>query len=214
MGNEKENQKRQNTIRFIEATQELIETDGLKNLSIRKIADKAGFHNSTIYLYFKDIEELILLASIKYFNEYSKNLSELSSWKLRPREHFLSVWDFFAQAVFQNPNVFYNFFFGKHSDDLTGIMTKYYELFPEEREKYTPQIEDMYYGKNIWDRCMGLLLPLADVAPGIKNSNLNIINDITVSYVKYLLEQKCQNPELDSDMLTDKMMQMLKFVIN
>ena len=40
MGNEKENQKRQNTIRFIEATQELIETDGLKNLSIRKIADK------------------------------------------------------------------------------------------------------------------------------------------------------------------------------
>ncbi len=61
---------------------------------------------------------------------------------------------------------------------------------------------------------MGLLLPLADVAPGIKNSNLNIINDITVSYVKYLLEQKCQNPELDSDMLTDKMMQMLKFVIN
>lgn len=93
-------------------------------------------------------------------------------------------------------------------------MTQYYELFPEEREKYTPQIEDMYYGKNIWDRCMGLLLPLADVAPGIKNSNLNIINDITVSYVKYLLEQKCQNPELDSDMLTDKMMQMLKFVIN
>ena len=92
--------------------------------------------------------------------------------------------------------------------------TQYYELFPEEREKYTPQIEDMYYGKNIWDRCMGLLLPLADVAPGIKNSNLNIINDITVSYVKYLLEQKCQNPELDSDMLTDKMMQMLKFVIN
>ena len=52
------------------------------------------------------------------------------------------------------------------------------------------------------------------MAPGIKNSNLNIINDITVSYVKYLLEQKCQNPDLDSDMLTDKMMQMLKFVIN
>ena len=40
MGNEKENQKRQNTIRFIEATQELIEADGLKSLSIRKIADK------------------------------------------------------------------------------------------------------------------------------------------------------------------------------
>lgn len=103
MGNEKENQKRQNTIRFIEATQELIETDGLKNLSIRKIADKAGFHNSTIYLYFKDIEELILLASIKYFNEYSKNLSELSSWKLRPREHFLSVWDFSRRLFFRIP---------------------------------------------------------------------------------------------------------------
>ena len=41
--------KIQNKIRFIEAAQALIDEDGLEKISIRKIAERAGFHNSTIY---------------------------------------------------------------------------------------------------------------------------------------------------------------------
>ena len=57
---EKDEQKAKNAICFIKATQELLDTEGIEKLSIRKIAEKAGFHNSTIYLYFKDIQHLIL----------------------------------------------------------------------------------------------------------------------------------------------------------
>lgn len=71
---EQDEQKRKNGIAFVEATQALIDSEGLERISIRKIADKAGFHNSTIYLYFKDVNQLILLASLKHFNEYSKKL--------------------------------------------------------------------------------------------------------------------------------------------
>ena len=52
-GNNKEALQRENTIRFIEAAEELIDEHGIDNVSVRKIADKAGFHNSTIYLYLK-----------------------------------------------------------------------------------------------------------------------------------------------------------------
>ena len=72
----KELLKRQNTICFIETTRSLIDDIGVKNISIRKIAEKAGFHNSTIYLYFKDVDELILLASLKHFKGYSAALAE------------------------------------------------------------------------------------------------------------------------------------------
>ena len=39
---------------FIEAIQELILNEGIENLSIKKIADKAGYNTATIYNYFED----------------------------------------------------------------------------------------------------------------------------------------------------------------
>ena len=52
---------------FVLATREMIENNDFKNIHIRKIAEKAGFHNSTLYSYFKDAEYLIALASVKIF---------------------------------------------------------------------------------------------------------------------------------------------------
>lgn len=212
--NEKEHIKRLNAIRFIEATQELIDAEGIEHISIRKIAEKAGFHNSTIYLYFKDVDQLILFASLKYFTEYSKALSELSTWHLKPRENFMAIWDFFAQTAFRNPQVFYNFFFGKYSTQLDVMIEQYYNYFPEERKKYSSDIEDMYYSNNIYDRCMQILLPIAKTKSRIDESNLETANDIMVSYLKYLLEQKCQDSSLDPDMLIEKLLNMLRFVID
>ena len=211
--NDKELLKQQNRIRFIHAAQELIENEDLEKVSIRKIAEKAGFHNSTIYLYFEDVDQLIRLSSLKYFNEYSKALSELSTKNLTPLETFIKIWDFFAQTVFRKPKIFYNFFFGKHSENLTRIMKQYYELFPEEQEEYSPEIEDMYYGQNIRERCLKVLELLIGTGTRVNEETIGLINDINVSYFKYLLEQKCQNPSLDSDILKDKLLKMLHFMM-
>ena len=110
-GNNKEALQRENTIRFIEAAEELIDEHGIDNVSVRKIAEKAGFHNSTIYLYFKDVNELILLASMKHFNEYSKALARLSSKNWDSTENFYFVWRFFVESMLKNPKIYYNFLF-------------------------------------------------------------------------------------------------------
>ena len=212
--NDKELLKQQNRIRFIQAAQELIENEDLEKVSIRRIAEKAGFHNSTIYLYFEDVDQLILLSSLKYFNEYSKALSELSTKDLTPLETFIKIWNFFVQTVFRKPKIFYNFFFGKHSENLTRIMKQYYELFPEEQEEYSPEIEDMYYGQNIHERCLRVLELLIGTDTRVNEETIGLINDINVSYFKYVLEQKCQNPSLDSDILKDKLLKMLHFIIS
>ena len=105
-GNNKEALQRENTIRFIEAAEELIDEHGIDNVSVRKIAEKAGFHNSTIYLYFKDVNELILLASMKHFNEYSKALARLSSKNWDSTENFYFVWRFFVESMLKNPKIY------------------------------------------------------------------------------------------------------------
>ena len=131
INNNKELQKKQNTITFINAATEMIEELGIEHISIRKIAEKAGFHNSTIYLYFKDLDELLLLASMKFFQEYSHSLSLLSKTATTSSETFIKIWDYFLTTVFKWPNLFFNFFYGKRSDNLTPYMNHYYELYPE-----------------------------------------------------------------------------------
>ena len=42
-GNNKEALQRENTIRFIEAAEELIDEHGIDNVSVRKIAEKPAF---------------------------------------------------------------------------------------------------------------------------------------------------------------------------
>ena len=120
--NSKELQKKQNTITFINAATEMIAELGIEHISIRKIAEKAGFHNSTIYLYFKDLDELLLLASMKFFQKYSHSFSRLlSKTATTSGETFIKIWDYLKilTTVFKWPNLFFNFFYGKRSDDLT-----------------------------------------------------------------------------------------------
>ena len=47
--NNKEALQRENTLRFIEATEELIDEYGIDNVSVRKIAEKAGFHYLSLF---------------------------------------------------------------------------------------------------------------------------------------------------------------------
>ena len=124
--------KRQNVIQFVRATQEIMEKEGIKKVSIRKIAAVSGFHNSTIYLYFKDLDELVMLSSIRHFQKYSSDLEKLSNRHVDAYENFFAIWEYFADSAFQYSCVFYNFFFGKYSDDLTVFLNRYYDLFPEE----------------------------------------------------------------------------------
>lgn len=207
---EKDEEKRKNAITFVEATQELIDTEGPEKVSIRKIAEKSGFHNSTIYLYFKDADQLILLASLKHFNAYSKKLAELSGIIASPTDKFLAIWTAFGQTVFQSPLLFRNFFFGKYSGNLTPIITQYYRLFPEEKIHYSQEIEDMYYGNDIYDRCLKILQPLTEVESTLVTpENLDLVNKIIIACLKQLLDQMCKYPELDPDEVNDRLMQMI-----
>lgn len=207
---EKDAEKRKNAIAFVEATQALIDSEGLEKISIRKIAEKAGFHNSTIYLYFKDANQLILLASLKHFNEYSRKLSDYSAMIASPTDKFLAVWQAFGETVFCKPHIFRNFFFGKYSDNLTPIITLYYRLFPEEKPAYTKEIEEMYFGGNISDRCLQILKPLAEVESTlVTEENLHLVNTITVACLKQLLDQACADPTMDPDDINDQMIQMI-----
>src|SRR5699024_10473074 len=50
---------------FLDAASELIKTKSLHEITIREIADKAGFTSSTVYNYFKDLSHLKFFAVMR-----------------------------------------------------------------------------------------------------------------------------------------------------
>jgi len=46
---------------FIQATKDILKGEGLKSLSVRNIADQAGYSYATLYNYFKDVNDLVFL---------------------------------------------------------------------------------------------------------------------------------------------------------
>lgn len=200
---------------FIIAAKQLLKEEPFEEISIRKIADLAGMHNSTIYLYFPDAERLITMASINEFSEYSQQLSELGRSSEDVYDIFFKVWYYSCICSFSKADIFYNFFFGKYSDDLTSIMKEYYELFPEEVKEHSDYLESMFFGKNITERCLQLMKPLVTL-PGvkIKEDNISLINDVVVYSFRGFLYKAKTNPNLSWEELTDDFIKILHFFID
>lgn len=58
MGNKEIQEKRMKEY-FIQAAKSILKGEGLRSLSVRNIADQAGYSYATLYNYFKDVNDLI-----------------------------------------------------------------------------------------------------------------------------------------------------------
>lgn len=94
-------------IRILRATDALMARDGVQKLSTHKIAKEAGVSVGTIYLYFRDKDDLLNQLVLHLFNEYHHclrnvdvNLSLFDTY----RQLWLASWEFMQS----NPNIVRN----------------------------------------------------------------------------------------------------------
>ena len=116
-GNRQEKRKRIMSY-FINATIELMEKEGIENLTIRKVAEQAKY-NSAMQ------ETLIHKAEGKDFQEW-----------------YLGQWRCFCRHSFQRPRI-YNFLFfsPEGTQNLNEVFRRYYEIYPNEKEEKTEDYE-------------------------------------------------------------------------
>lgn len=73
----KKRQKIENKAAILSAALHLFTEEGYENVTIRKIADKVDYGAGTIYLYFKDRDEIFFELHKKGFEEFFKRLSAI-----------------------------------------------------------------------------------------------------------------------------------------
>ena len=179
--------------KLIEATTQLIDEEGVKGVSIRKIASKAGYTSGTIYLYFEKIEELIFLSSLKYLKQYNENLESYAENAKNSYEENILVWRFFCDCSFQEPEIFHSIFFSSF-EFQTNKINEYYELkdfykiFPEEIKEFSSKFYPMLLKLSLKERnkyLIGKMVKDKYISP----SHIYSLNHSQIFIYKGFLEQ-------------------------
>lgn len=150
--------KRRVMIYFIEAARNIMIADGAAGLSIRRIAEAAGYNSATLYNYFEDLNHLVLYASMSYLRDYAAALGANIKPGMNAAEVYRTIYATFDEYAFKSPEIFYNMFFGPQSSKLSEVAEHYYELFPEELTVHSPAVRSMLSQGNMYLRD----LPIAE----------------------------------------------------
>jgi AcrR family transcriptional regulator len=137
---------------FIDATVQIINEEGIENVTIRKIANIAGYNSATIYNYFKEVSHLIFFASIHYLKNYADALPAYMNRGNNAVERYLLMWECFCKYSFQQPKIYFTIFasnLGSQPEDLLG---HYYDIFPEDLDKLPEQLKPMFLEPNLLKR--------------------------------------------------------------
>lgn len=215
MGRTKYSEEERNQIvaHFLRCTREIIEQEGIKAVSIRKVGEKAGFNSATLYLYFTDLDELITLACIGYLENYCRTLAADLAQIKGAYEVYLHTWKVFCRHAFANPRAFYHIFYSKHSKPLEETLHRYYDIYPSQLYNTEGVVREMLLEGALGARNIKLLRELArekDVA----EKDLELINDLTVCYFGSLLEEGCEMAgDIANEKMTERFMTAVKFLI-
>lgn len=152
MAQEMNIKKKRMMIYFIEAAEHLLRTEGIKSLTIRRVAKDAGYNSATLYNYFENIDHLILFASMSYYRDYTEELYQKIAQIKDAREKFGAIYEIFISHAFQYPEIFYTIFFGQYSHRLNAVLEAYFELFPELIECHEPEIKKMLMEGDVYRR--------------------------------------------------------------
>lgn len=104
---DKKNIQKQRMMRyFIEAAKEIIKKDGLKEISVRKVGEKAGYSYATIYNYFKDLNSLLNYCVFDFLEDCYKYMVSFKNDDVNPREQIIIYTLAYVKYFTENPDLF------------------------------------------------------------------------------------------------------------
>lgn len=147
---------------YVEKTSEIIEKEGVKACSIRRISKELGCSSTALYRHFKNLDELLFYAQLSNLNTYITNLKcNFSRWKSTWQMHF-GIWELYAYQAFYNPEAVDLVFYRNINQDLGSALTEYYEMFPEAMVHVPPTLVQMLQIPGFYERDYSILQKIVD----------------------------------------------------
>lgn len=213
-----ESEKKKTMIDLVEATRELIFSKNHEKVSVRRIASRAKVNSATIYTYFADLEELILIASFEVFRDYCTDLIHCKDdfercGQTDHRKLFVTTWRLFCKYAFAHPDLINSIFYVNNADKMKIVVEKYYSLHPERLEGQSEFLKHMLSSADLRERNLSVLRPV--VGNAVSEEKLRLINDLMLAYFKSLIEEKIKDAR-DADKIafyTEKMLSACRLLL-
>ena len=135
--------------KFIECASEIIASDGIHGLSIRKIAKSMDCYTGNIYYYFENLDELIAYANMEYYADYLADVSILHAREGYSAEAYEKSWLIYMDHALRNPDIFMKLIYGPYAGKIGAIAVDYYEMFPERKKQLNSDIVRILFEKTL-----------------------------------------------------------------
>lgn len=123
---------------FISATKEIILHEGVENVSVRKVANLAGYSYTTIYNYFDDLNALLLEVKASMIRDVITYMGSAESEDICGIEGIEKLNRKYAEYYLEHPHVF-RFFYSYR-------LTNGQQAPPEQSNKYAFDWQNTYKG--------------------------------------------------------------------
>lgn len=163
---------------FTDATVEIIEKEGMDQVTIRKVADIAGYNSATIYNYFTDLSHLLFFASMRLLGNYTRDVVTYMEKGNNALEKYLLSWECFCEHSFKNPDVFYAVFIMDLGDQPDELIKEYYDLYPADLIDIPESLRPILFHRDMSVRGRSLLQTAYEEGM-LKEENINHINEMT-----------------------------------
>lgn len=205
----KELRRQRMMVYFIDAARKIIDKEGIEALTIRKVADMAGYNSATIYNYFTNLDHLISYVAIRDLKEYYLSLEEYIKNAENTYERFLMIWEKFCIHSFESPEIYRVVFFSNQS--IADIFFDYYRIYQSEFGVHKKPTLAMLSEQNIYARNKAILTPL--VEDGFLNSSdLDEVNDCIISLYRGILALIIDRKNSEKVDIQKEMKKTLKYI--
>ncbi|NLV59736.1 MAG: TetR/AcrR family transcriptional regulator [Clostridiales bacterium] len=109
---------------FIEAAKEIIMRDGVENVSVRKVANLAGYSYATIYNYFSDLNQLLQETKLCMIRDVIVYMGSVQGEKVSNLDEVKRINRMYALYYLEHPHVFRFFYSYRLTNELK--VTKHY----------------------------------------------------------------------------------------
>lgn len=175
---------------FVEAAHQIIESEGIDAVTVRKVSKLAGYNPATLYNYFDNLNYLVGFASIKYLQDYHQSLKNDVEAIEDPYERFLAIWEKFCLYSFEKPKIYRALFFKTPKFSLCDMFDFYYKMFPNELGEHIVDIQQMMQGCRLHSRNLFVLLRALEAqGKTLSASQLHQMNDMMIALYRGKLSE-------------------------
>lgn len=116
--------------KFILLTYQTLLEKSASSLTVRELANESGCSSTALYRHFESLEYLIVVASVRFLDEYMIEYGQLMDRKLDLLVGYIEGWKLFNKYAFSRPDIFLRLFWGQYSLQISNAIQEYFELFP------------------------------------------------------------------------------------